>query len=106
MKKLEIKDFINVFMGDEYEVVEEAKKLGISLNESCYDALEYDKNGNLTMILLEGPIEKVKTTIRGFLFAHSLMNVSNEELPEDECINLGFDLVNKIDEIEQKLDLN
>lgn len=101
MKKIELKD-LTVFMGNKAEIEEKANELGIELGGSL-NVLEYDKEQNLTMLLLEG--DQVKTTLRGFLFSHALMNVSNEEITEDECVEIGFNLVNQIDEIECGLGL-
>lgn len=103
MKKIVLKD-LNVFMGNEEEVKEKANELGIKLGNTL-NTLEYDKEQNLTMLLLEEDQAKVKTTLRGFLFSHALMNVANEEITEEECVEIGFDLVNQIDEIEHGLGL-
>lgn len=103
MKKIELKD-LTVYMGNKTEIEETAKELGIELGKSL-NVLEYDTNQNLTMLLLENDKEQVKTTLRGILFSHALMNVANEEITEDECIKIGFDLVNQINEVEHGLEL-
>ena len=103
MKKIELKD-LTVFMGNKAEIKEKANELGIDLGGSL-NVLEYDKERNLIMLLLEEEQAKVKTTLRGLLFSHALMNVANEEITEDECVEIGFNLVNQIDEIEHGLEL-
>lgn len=102
MKKVELKGQVVVFMGNKKELAEKAKELGIDRGDS-FNVLEYDKDQNLTMLLLDDSKEEAKKTLRGLLFSHALMNVANEEISEDECVNIGFNLVNQLEELEHSL---
>jgi len=102
MKKVELKGQVVVFMGNKKELAEKAKELGIDRGDS-FNVLEYDKDQNLTMLLLDDNKEEAKKTLRGLLFSHALMNVANEEISEDECVNIGFNLVNQLEELERGL---
>lgn len=102
MKKVELKGQVVVFMGNKKELAEKAKELGIDRGDS-FNVLEYDKDQNLTMLLLDDSKEEAKKTLRGLLFSHALMNVANEEISEDECVNIGFNLVNQLEELERGL---
>lgn len=102
MKKVELKGQVVVFMGNKKELAEKAKELGIDRGDS-FNVLEYDKDQNLTMLLLDDSKEEAKKTLRGLLFSHAIMNVASEEISEDECVNIGFNLVNQLEELERGL---